>query len=85
MTVVGAGVARAIMGESRFVQFLHDAIQISGLNLVRLASDIDGESTSLGNWLNRSCHNRNGCEYCCLDVGWRTGSDLLSNRPYGKH
>ena len=51
MTVVGAGVARAIMGESRFEQFLHNAIQISGLNLVRLSSDIDGETTSLGNWL----------------------------------
>ncbi len=49
MTVVGAGVARAIMGEERFTQFLHDAIEISGLNLVHI-SDIQGE-TSLGSWL----------------------------------
>ena len=52
MTVVGAGVARAIMGESRFEEFLHNAITISGLNLVHLTSDIEGETTTLGNWLN---------------------------------
>ncbi len=49
MTVVGAGVARAIMGEQRFEQFLHDAIEISGLNLVRIVDD--GGKSSLGSWL----------------------------------
>jgi len=51
MTVVGAGVARAIMGESRFEEFLHNAIAISGLNLVHLTSGIEDEATTLGNWL----------------------------------
>jgi membrane protein len=49
MTVVGAGVARSIMGEQRFEAFLHSAIEISGLNVVQIADD-DG-STSLGSWL----------------------------------
>jgi membrane protein len=49
MTVVGASVARAIMGEERFEQSLQDAIEISGLNFVQIADD--GGSTSLGIWL----------------------------------
>ncbi len=49
MTVVGAGVARAIMGEERFENFLHDAIEISGLNLVQISDD--GGVSTLGSWL----------------------------------
>ena len=51
MTVVGAGVARAIMGESRFEAFLQNAISASGLNQVRISSVNEGELTTLGSWL----------------------------------
>ena len=51
MTVVGAGVARAIMGESRFEAFLHHAISASGLNQVRISSVNEGELATLGSWL----------------------------------
>ena len=49
MTDVGAGGARAIMGEERFENFLHDAIEISGLNLVQISDD--GGVSTLGSWL----------------------------------
>jgi membrane protein len=55
MTVVGAGVARSIMGEHRFEQFLHDAIEISGLNLVQIADD--GVNSTLGSWLSEIVTN----------------------------
>ncbi|MDP6541204.1 MAG: YhjD/YihY/BrkB family envelope integrity protein [Phycisphaerales bacterium] len=51
MTVVGAGVARAIMGESRFKEFLHNAITASGLNQIQITSAADGEVATLGSWL----------------------------------
>ena len=51
MTVVGAGVARAIMGEVRFEQFLHNAIAISGLDRVNISSGDDADVSTLGSWL----------------------------------
>jgi membrane protein len=51
VTVVGAGVARAIMGQDRFEAFLHNAISVAGLDAVKLGGS-EGESVStLGLWL----------------------------------
>lgn len=51
VTVVGAGVAKAIMGNDRFEQFLHDAIAAMGMNQLKLDSLDNGEVVTLGSWL----------------------------------
>jgi len=51
VTVVGAGVAKAIMGVERFQEFLHSSIAMLGLNEVQLEVAEDGKAVTLGNWL----------------------------------
>jgi membrane protein len=51
VTVVGAGVARTIMGADRFQKFLHDSIQALGLNRVQLNVSESGSAVTLGSWL----------------------------------
>jgi len=51
VTVVGAGVAKAIMGKERFEQFLHDAIAAVGMNQLQLDVSESGEALTLGAWL----------------------------------
>ena len=51
VTVVGAGVAKAIMGKARFELFLHDAIAAVGMNKVQLDTAEGAESITLGSWL----------------------------------
>ena len=51
VTVVGAGVARAIMGVERFQLFLHNSIDAMGLNQVQLDELDDGTLVTLGSWL----------------------------------
>ncbi len=51
VTVVGAGVARAIMGEHRFEHFLHGSISALGLDSVSISSEGSGGAASLGSWL----------------------------------
>ncbi|MDP7009463.1 MAG: YihY/virulence factor BrkB family protein [Phycisphaerales bacterium] len=51
VTVVGAGVARSIMGESRFYEFLQNAMTASGLDQVEVATEGAEVSTTLGAWL----------------------------------
>ena len=50
VTVVGAGVARAIMGESRFEVFLYNLVEASGLNEVAIDVQMDN-SITLGQWI----------------------------------
>ncbi len=50
VTVVGAGVARTIMGGDRFEHFLHSLVQASGLNDVSVDSTAI-HSVSLGGWI----------------------------------
>ena len=47
VTVVGAGVAKAIMGNDRFEQFLHDAIAAMGMNQLKLDSLDNGEVVTM--------------------------------------
>ena len=49
--VVGAGVAKSIMGVNRFQEFLHDSISALGLNKVQLQISDNGTSETLGSWL----------------------------------
>ncbi len=51
VTVVGAGVAKAIMGADRFQNFLHDSIDALGLNQVQLDVAESGSLVTLGSWL----------------------------------
>lgn len=51
VTVVGAGVAKAIMGVERFQAFLHDSISALGLNQVQLDVAENGTTVTLGSWL----------------------------------
>ena len=51
VTVVGAGVAKAIMGVERFQAFLHDSISALGLNQVQLETAENGTAVTLGSWL----------------------------------
>lgn len=51
VTVVGAGVARAIMGADRFQAFLHESIAVLGLNEVTLDKGENGSIVTLGSWL----------------------------------
>jgi len=50
VTVVGAGVARSIMGGERFEQFLHTLVNASGLNDVTIDTTTN-QSMSLGGWI----------------------------------
>jgi membrane protein len=50
VTVVGAGVARAIMGVERFERLLQDAIAAAGLDQVAFDGS-DGSAITLGQWL----------------------------------
>ncbi len=50
VTVVGAGVARSIMGGERFEQFLHSLVHASGLNDVTVDTTAS-HSMSLGGWI----------------------------------
>jgi membrane protein len=49
--VVGAGVAKSIMGVNRFQEFLHGSISALGLNKVQLQISDNGTSETLGSWL----------------------------------
>lgn len=49
--VVGAGVAKSIMGVNRFQEFLHDSISALGLNQVQLQISDNGTTETLGSWL----------------------------------
>ena len=51
VTVVGAGVAKAIMGVERFQEFLDDSIRALGLNEVQLEISESGTVVTLGSWL----------------------------------
>ncbi len=51
VTVVGAGVAKAIMGKERFEIFLHEAIAAIGMNQVELEPPESGTGLTLGSWL----------------------------------
>ena len=51
VTVVGAGVAKAIMGVDRFQDFLHDSISALGLNQIQLDVADNGTAVTLGSWL----------------------------------
>ena len=51
VTVVGAGVARAIMGADRFQQFLHDLISATGLDKVVIDTQQGEQSLTLGKWI----------------------------------
>ncbi len=51
VTVVGASVARAIMGVDRFQAFLHESIAVLGLNDVTLDQGENGSVVTLGSWL----------------------------------
>ena len=51
MTVVGAGVARTIMGSARFELFLHDSIMAAGLDKVQIDVTEQGSEVTLGSWL----------------------------------
>ena len=51
VTVVGAGVARAIMGAERFELLLQDAIRAAGLDQVQFNVMEDGSIVTLGHWL----------------------------------
>lgn len=51
VTVVGAGVAKAIMGNERFEQFMHNAIAALGMNQLQLDTPENGEAVTLGSWL----------------------------------
>jgi membrane protein len=51
VTVVGASVARAIMGAQRFETFLHETIAVLGLNEVQLDQSENGSIVTLGSWL----------------------------------
>ncbi|MBC8200734.1 MAG: YihY family inner membrane protein [Planctomycetes bacterium] len=51
VTVVGAGVAKAIMGNERFELFLHNAIAALGMNQVQLDGAENAEAITLGSWL----------------------------------
>ena len=50
VTVVGAGVARAVMGVERFERLLQDAIAAAGLDQVAFDGS-DGSAITLGQWL----------------------------------
>ncbi len=50
VTVVGAGVAKAIMGTERFERLLQDAIAAAGLDQVAFDGS-DGSAITLGQWL----------------------------------
>ena len=50
VTVVGAGVARSIMGAERFERLLQDAIAAAGLDQVSFDGN-DGNAITLGQWL----------------------------------
>ena len=50
VTVVGAGVARAVMGVERFERLLQDAIAAAGLDQVAFDGS-DGSVITLGQWL----------------------------------
>ena len=51
VTVVGAGVARSIMGADRFQIFLHDVIHATGLDQVSIDMQQGEESLTLGRWV----------------------------------
>ena len=51
VTVVGAGVARAMMGIERFELLLQDTIRAAGLDQVQFEVKEDGSAITLGNWL----------------------------------
>ncbi len=51
VTVVGAGVAKAIMGADRFQDFLQNSIGALGLNEVQLEISESGTIVTLGSWL----------------------------------
>ena len=51
VTVVGAGVARAIMGADRFQQFLQDLISATGLDQVVIDTQQGDQSLTLGKWI----------------------------------
>ena len=57
VTVVGAGVARSIMGIERFQQFLHNSIQALGLNTVAFSTTEEGGTITLGSWLSEIVTN----------------------------
>ena len=54
VTVVGAGVARAMMGIERFELLLQDAIRAAGLDQVQCDVTDDGSAVTRGNWLSDS-------------------------------
>jgi len=49
--VVGAAVAKSIMGVERFQEFLHNSISALGLNEVQLQISSSGATETLGSWL----------------------------------
>jgi len=51
VTVVGASVAKSIMGIDRFQEFLHQSIEALGLNQVQLDISEQGTAVTLGGWL----------------------------------
>jgi membrane protein len=51
VTVVGAGVAKAIMGKDRFALFLHNAIEAMGMNEVKMELSESEAVLTLGSWL----------------------------------
>ncbi len=51
VTVVGASVARSIMGDERFLNFLTELIEMLGLNQVLLDTSEIGAPITLGSWL----------------------------------
>jgi len=51
VTVVGAGVARTIMGVEKFELFMQDAINAAGLDQVQIDTTDDGSVVTLGQWL----------------------------------
>jgi membrane protein len=51
VTVVGASVAKSIMGIDRFQEFLHQSIEALGLNQVQLDISEQGIAVTLGGWL----------------------------------
>jgi membrane protein len=51
VTVVGAGVAKAIMGKDRFALFLHNSIEAMGMNEVEIELSEGDTPLTLGSWL----------------------------------
>ena len=51
VTVVGAGVARTIMGADRFETFMHNVINEAGLDDVMIKISDEGTTITIGQWL----------------------------------